>query len=135
MHLGRHTCISELIALSWNLLYHSILTNVFRQTYLYKLIDYTWQETNVSFHAYLCSLVDILVQVIRSHLAITKYNVPFWPMLLARHTCISDLITLGRNLMYHSILTNALRQTNLYKCFFFYTLQELNISFHFGQLS
>jgi hypothetical protein len=30
-------------------MYHSILTNTFRQTYLYNRFDYTWQELNVSF--------------------------------------------------------------------------------------
>jgi hypothetical protein len=32
-------------------------------------------------------------------------------MLLGRHTITSDSIKLGRNIMYHSILTNPLRQT------------------------
>jgi len=31
-------------------------------------------------------------------------------MLVGRRICTSDFITLGKNFMYHSILTNALRQ-------------------------
>jgi len=38
-------------------------------------------------------------------------------MLLSKHTCTSEFITVGRNKMYHSILTYALRQKYLYKTY------------------
>jgi len=47
--LGRHICTSNLFTLGSNLMYHSILENDLTQTYLYKWIDHTWQELNVSF--------------------------------------------------------------------------------------
>jgi hypothetical protein len=45
-------------------MYHSILNYAFRQTYLHKLFDHTWQELNVSFLSDQCSQADLLVQVI-----------------------------------------------------------------------
>jgi hypothetical protein len=107
---------------------------------MYKWLDYTWLEPNVSFNANLC---HVPVQLIwpqmagskciipfwpmllgrhtctRSHLAGTYFILPFKPMLLGRHNCTSDMNKLGRKLMNHS-----LRQTYLYK-WFYLTWQEL----------
>jgi hypothetical protein len=111
MLIGRHTCTSDMNKLGRNLMDHSL-----RQTYLYKWFDPTWQEHNVSFHSDLFSWTDILVQLIRSHFTETNCIIPFWLMLIGIDTCISDLKTLGRNLMYYSFLTNAVRkQSNLNK--------------------
>jgi len=51
---------------------HSLLTYVLRKVYLFKWFQHTWQEQ--------CIIL-------------------FWPMLLGRHTCTRDSITLGRNLI------------------------------------
>jgi hypothetical protein len=56
------------------------------------------------------------------------------PMLLGRQACTSDMITLGKNLIYHSILINALSQTYLYM-FFDHTWQELKVSLRSDQWS
>ena len=56
--------------------------------------------------------------------------IPFWPTLIDRYTCTSILITLIRNLIYNSFLIYALRQTYLFK-WFYYTWQEL--MYHFNQ--
>ena len=69
------------------------------------------------FHSEQCSYADILLQVIWSHLARTTYIIPFWSMLVGRHTCTSDLSTLARNLMHRPILTYDFRRTYLYKWF------------------
>jgi hypothetical protein len=50
----------------------------------------------------------------------------------AMYTCTSDLTTVGRNLIYSSILTYAFRQTYLYKRYE-YTWQKLNGLFSFKQ--
>jgi hypothetical protein len=102
MLLGRHTCTGDSITLGRNVRYH-------------------------------CT---------RSHLALTKFILSIWPMilginlagtlwiiLLGRYSCTIDLITPGRNLMCHCILTNALRHSYLYK-WFDYTWQETNVSLH-----
>jgi len=49
-------------------------------------------------------------------------------MLLGRQSGTSDSITLGRNIIYHSILNDAVRQTYFYKLFD-HTWQEQNIAF------
>ena len=53
---------------------------------------------------------------------------------IGSHISTSDFLTLGRKLMYHSILSKALRQTYLYKLFVD-TSQEPNVSFHSDQRS
>ena len=68
----------------------------FFQLYLFKGFDHTCQELNVSFHSDLCSTADMPVQVILSHLVGNRFIIPLWPMLLGRHTCRMDLITLFR---------------------------------------
>jgi hypothetical protein len=79
---------------------------------LYRWFDNTWQEINLLFHSDLCSKAFILVQVIWSHLALTKC-IPFEPMLLGRHTCTSDSITLRRNIMNPFISDLNTRYRNL----------------------
>jgi len=81
--LGRYTCKSDLIKLGIDLMYHSILSYVPRQTYLYNWFDHTLQET--------------------------KCIIPFWLLLLGNN-CTSDLTTFNKNIWYHSI-----RETYLYK--------------------
>jgi hypothetical protein len=129
MLLGRHTCTDDSITLGRNIvtyalvqtdLYkwydhtwlelHSILTYALRQIYLYKWFGHTWQVHSLSFHSDLFALGRHTCT--RSHLVETYFILPFWPMLIGRHTCTSDLNKLGRNLMNHS-----LRQTYLYKWF------------------
>ena len=112
-----------------NKIYDSILTNALRQTYLYQWFDHNLQKLKVSFHSNQPSQADMLVQVIWTHLAGTYWIILFWPMILGTHTCTSNLITNGRNLMYHSILNNAFRPSYLYKWIDF-TWQETNVSFH-----
>ena len=129
MSLSRHTWTCDLITLGRNLIFHCNMTNAVRQTYLYKWFNLTWQDLNVSLHSDHSSYADILLDLIRSHLAGTTYIIPFWPMFVGRHTCTiysttlgipfwpmplgrqtctRDLITLGNNWMYHSILTYTL---------------------------
>jgi len=129
MLLGRHTCTIDLITLGTNLMCHSSLTNLLRQSYLYKWFDHTWQEHNVSFHFGKRSCTNELITLGRNFQIFL-----FWPMILGRHTCKSELLTYGRNLMYHSILTNVFTQTYLYKLFN-YTWQESNVSFNAYQCS
>ena len=69
---------------------HSIMTNVVRHKYLYRLLDYSLKELSESF---------------RSAYA------------FSRKACRSDMITLDWNLMYYSILNNGLRQIYLFKLF------------------
>jgi hypothetical protein len=108
-----------LITLGWNLIYHSILTYAFRQTYLYMWFDHTNR--------------NLMYQTISTNALRQKYLYKWflhtWATILGSHTCTSDLITLGGNLIYHSILTYALRHTYLYK-WFEHTWQVLNVSFH-----
>ena len=54
-----------ILDLAWQQLNHSILSNDHRQTYLYKLFDHIWKEFNVSFYSdqcfrqtYLCKEYD-----------------------------------------------------------------------------
>ena len=69
------------------------MTNAPRQTYLYKLSEHTWQEQNVSFHSDLGTWQDLNLS-------------------LHSELCsASDLIKLGRNLIYLPFLAYALRQT------------------------
>ena len=51
---------------------------------------------------------------------------------LNRHTCTSDLIKLGSNLMYHPILTNS---PNRHTCKTDLNIQVPNVSFQFEQRS
>ena len=45
--LGGRTITSDFITLGRKQMYHSILTNALRQSYMYKWLDFTWQELNV----------------------------------------------------------------------------------------
>ena len=107
-----HACLEQWIIPFWPMFLGT----------LYRWFDNTWQEINLLFHSDLCSKAFILVQVIWSHLALTKC-IPFEPMLLGRHTCTSDSITLRRNLMnpfisdlntlYRNLMYHSIWQTHL----------------------
>jgi hypothetical protein len=125
MLLGRHSSTSDWITFGRKLINHSILANVVSQIYLYKWSDHTWQEFCALWQTYLYMWFDhtcrnLLYQpkyhtYLYKWFSGTKCVTPIWPMLLRTHTCTRDLITLGRNLIYHSILKSVLKHNILVK--------------------
>jgi hypothetical protein len=99
-YYDQRSSTSDLSTIGRNLIYHLILPNALRQTYLCKLFNHTWQE--IMYHSNLTNA-------------------------LSSHISANDLTTLSRNVMYLTILTYTLRQTYMW---FVHTWQELNISFH-----
>jgi hypothetical protein len=64
---------------------------------------------------------------LNKHSILPSHILPILPTILGGQTCTSDLITLGWNIIYVSILTYALRQPYFYK-WFDQTWQEQNVS-------
>jgi hypothetical protein len=93
-----------------NLIYHSILSNDRRQAYLYKWFEHTWQELNLSFHCENAMLLGILT--FTSDLTTwEKRNVSLHSDLNPYAKIHAEVIRThyGRNLKYHSIMTNVVR--------------------------